>query len=485
MNGFQLEIARFLAAKAARRSRATYQQVGEAVGWSHPHGRGLGAHLWIILHELADLGLPPLTAILVRKGERYPEEGAMAYIRGALGDVNIDALQHQVFNFDWASVPDLAPAPDSLPDGRAVWLTSFWGFAPDQWGCIGFSDEPKRTRFLTKTKPGVLVAIYVTKNKGDPAARGKVIGAMEVSHEAGHAQQFISGDQWAKKEADPDSRGKWLYALRATRAWRIIREDWQDVDGLFPAAYASADPQFIGAAGVPLGPEEAEMLLQLDVYEVPIYGQNRPLDTTISTLETALTPSRAIPPADSGYWVGETDGPKHLYILKLEGDIAAYLGRRPAAVEDKAVIKVGFSKSPLSRCDQIQAAYPAGAFRWTVFRPQDMSAPAPYANARVAIAGEDAMKARLVKDGAESLGGEFFLADDWLVHAAWTSGRVTAEAAQAALAPTPETISPPASPRASRHLTQVTSDRRNGPLRSVQLHPAAFGSPTHRAHHSS
>jgi len=269
---------------------------------------------------------------------------------------------------------------------------------------------------------------------------------MEVSHEIGHAQQFISGDQWAKKEADPDSRGKWLYALRATRAWRIAPEDWREVHDLFPAAYASADPQFIGAAGVPLGREEAEKLLQLDVYEVPIYGQDRPVDTTITTLETALTPSRAIPPADSGYWVGETDGPKHLYILKLEGDIAAYLGRRPSAVEDKAIIKVGFSKSPLSRREQIQGAYPAGSFRWTVFRPQDTSAPAPYANARIAIAGEDAMKARLVQDGAESLGGEFFLADDWLVHQTWTAGRLASEAAQAIVAtmgaansPTPST----------------------------------------------
>ncbi len=40
------------------------------------------------------------------------------------------------------------------------------------------------------------------------------------------------------------------------------------------------------------------------------------------------------------------------------------------------------------------------------------------------------MKARLVEDGAEPLGGEFFLADDWLVHTTWTAGRVASEAAQ-------------------------------------------------------
>jgi hypothetical protein len=81
MDALQLEIARFLAAKAAQRTRATYQQAGEAIGWNHPTGRGLGRHLEVILQYLRDQGLPPLTTILVKKGERYPAEDAMTYSR--------------------------------------------------------------------------------------------------------------------------------------------------------------------------------------------------------------------------------------------------------------------------------------------------------------------------------------------------------------------------------------------------------------------
>ena len=433
MDAFQLEIARFLAAKAAKKSRATYQQVGEAVGWNHPNGRGLGGHLEVILHHLANQGLPPLTTILVKKGDRYPAEDAMAYIRGVLGSIDIETTQQQVFAFDWSAVPSLAPVRDTLPGGRDVWLTSFWGFTPDQWGCIGFADEAKRNRFLTQSEPGALVAIYVTKGKGPDHMRGKVVGVLEVSHTTGHARDFISGDRWAEKENDRASRGKWPYAVQATRAWRIIPEDWQDVEDLFPAAYGSAHPEFIGSSGVRVPPEEAERLLQLDVYEVSVYGQAKSVDASITTLETALLPSRAVPPASRPYWVGETDGPKHLYILRLEGDVAAYLGRPPAAVDDKWIIKVGFSKSPLARRDQVQSAYPRGAFKWTVARPTGLTIPAPYSNAAVAIVGEDAMKARLVNDGAEVLGGEFFLADEWLVHKTWTAGRVAAETAEEAL----------------------------------------------------
>jgi hypothetical protein len=430
MDALQFEIARFLAAKALQKRRTTYQQVGEAVGWSHPTGRGLGRNLEAILHYLADRRLPPLTTILVKKGERHPAEDAMAYIRGALGAIDIEAAQQKVFAFDWTSAPELAPPANALPDGRQVWLTSFWGFDPASWGCIGFADAARRTRYLNNSKPGALVAIYVTKGKGPENMRGKVVGVLEISHETGHAQEFISGDRWAEKERDPDSRGKWLYAVKATRAWRIVPEDWLSVEELFPQTYRSSNAELIGANGVPVSADEAAKLYELDVYEVPVRGQTEVVDPTIQTLESALSPSRAVSPASRPYWVGETDGPKHLYILHLAGNIAAYLGRRDDEVEDKHIIKVGFSKSPQTRRDQIQSAYPRGAFHWEVFKPSPQPHTAPYANAEIAIAGEDAMKKRLVEDGAEVLGGEFFLADANLIYRTWAAGNNAAKKAQ-------------------------------------------------------
>lgn len=427
MDSMQTEIARFLAEKAIRQTRATYQQVGDAVGWNHPTVRGLGKNLEVVLHALHDRGLPPLTTILVKRGERHPAPDAMSYIRGALGDIDIEAAQREVFSFDWSSVPDLAPDGDRLPAGRDLWLTSFWGFDPASWGCIGFADEAKRNRYLRLSSPNALVAIYVTKGKGPEQMRGKVVGVLEVSHNAGHASQFIAGDRWAEKEVDPASRGKWLYAVQATRAWRVVQEDWKPVEQLFPAAYASAHAEYIGSSGVQVGSAEAEFLLQLDVYEVPVYGQTNRPNGTIQTLESALSPSRAIPPATEPYWVGETDGPKHLYILELCGDTSAYLGQSPAEVDGQTIVKVGFSRSPSARRDQIQSAYPDGQFKWVIKYPNPVPEAAPYSNARVAIAGEDAMKRRLVTEGTKVLGGEFFLAEDWLVHSTWRAGKFAAE----------------------------------------------------------
>ncbi|WP_336072145.1 hypothetical protein [Nitratireductor rhodophyticola] len=81
MDSMQTEIARFLADKAIRQTRATYQKVGEAVGWNHSTGRGLGKNLEIILNALHDRGLLPFTTILVKRGERHPAPDAMAQPR--------------------------------------------------------------------------------------------------------------------------------------------------------------------------------------------------------------------------------------------------------------------------------------------------------------------------------------------------------------------------------------------------------------------
>lgn len=431
MNALQVDITRFLAGKALGRSRTTYQQLSEAVGWNHPTGRGLGQNLKTILYDLRDRGLPPLTTILVKKGDRHPAPDAMAYIEEALGEIDIERAQQEVFQFDWASVPGFGDSLSRLPSGRHVWLTSFWGFDPDGWGCIGFADEARRSRFLKQAPAGTLVAIYITKGRGPRDMRGNVVGVLEISNIAGHAKEFISGDQWAEKENDPEARGKWLYAVQATRAWRIIPEDWKRVDDLFPSTYGRYHPEFIGASGAEVTDEEAERLLQLDVTEVTVYRQAREIDPTIRTLDASLVPSRAVLPASKPYWVGETDGPKHLYILELTGGVSDYLGLDPDVVEGKSIIKVGFSKSPLTRRDQIQSAYPDGRFKWEVIRPTTIPEKAPYSNARVAVAGEDAMKQRLVEQKADSLGGEFFLVDEGLVPTVWHAGRYAAEQAEA------------------------------------------------------
>ncbi|MEQ8710244.1 MAG: hypothetical protein RIC36_14730 [Rhodospirillales bacterium] len=427
IQGVPLEIARYLTERAGKGARTTYEQVAKAIGWSHPTGRGLGNHLEELMAYCRDNSLPPLTLIVVKKTTSLPSPDAMPSIISALGEIDVPAEQEWVFDFDWSSVSEFSPPESTLPLGRPVWLTSFWGFDPNEWGCIGFANDGLRHRFISDTVPGTLMVIYITKANGPEEMRGKVVGILEVSHETGHASEFISGDRWAKKENDTKTRGKWPSALRATRAWKIATEDWKPVEELFPTTYGSTHPELIGSRGVFIEDSEAVKLLDLNAYEVPVYGQKKEIGGDIEKFRELLKPSHAIRPAQNGFTVGETDGPKHLYILNLTGDVAAYLGRPSAEVDEMMIVKVGFSKSPVTRRDQIQSSYPDGSFKWEVYRPKEIPRKAPYPNADVAIAGEDAMKARLVDEGAESLGGEFFLAPEWLVCQTWFTGTNEAE----------------------------------------------------------
>ena len=128
--------------------------------------------------------------------------------------------------------------------------------------------------------------------------------------------------------------------------------------------------------------------------------------------------------------VKEADGPKYLYILLLEGDYSAYLGRPTSELTDHHIIKVGFSRSPTTRCKQIQSAYPRGSFIWHIVKQDPESGSEALPNAEVAMAGEDAMKKRLAEEGGECLGGEFFLAEDNLFERTMSVGRFYADAKQ-------------------------------------------------------
>src|SRR5687768_11750357 len=123
LEGISLDIARFLVSKARSGKRTTYKQVGEAIGWGNPKGRGLGSHLDKILHHCNDSQLPPLTTILVPTGKKHPAPDAMRYITAVFGSMDIDQAQRAVFNYDWSSVSELASSSLLSPTSSDIWLT--------------------------------------------------------------------------------------------------------------------------------------------------------------------------------------------------------------------------------------------------------------------------------------------------------------------------------------------------------------------------
>jgi hypothetical protein len=306
-------------------------------------------------------------------------------------------------------------------DPPNVWLTSFYGFNPEGWGFLGFADEGRRRSFLERSRPGVLVVIYGA-GKAAKDLLGNVIGVVQCSHETGTAEQFMSAERWHEKERDPERKGKWNFAVKVVRAWRIAPESRVAVRRFAPVATSMNAWQHIGSQGEPLTPAEALNILQLDLQVCDVFGGLPIYGAAVGPAKSILAPSKAGPTSQTPHLVQEAEGPKHLYILRLVGDTDAFLGK---VANGQLIIKAGFSKSPRTRMNDHNRALPACAFHWEVFfsGPQENWQPHPTSNH--ARAGERAMQKELLATG-RSLGGEFFLADSGTIQKAWEVGNAAA-----------------------------------------------------------
>jgi hypothetical protein len=154
-----------------------------------------------------------------------------------------------------------------------VWLTSFYGFDPEKWGLLGFTDEARRRNFIEGSKPGVLVVVYGA-GKASKEQPHRIVGIQQCSHQLGSTQQFMSPAAWREKQNDPQRADRWNFAVKATRAWRVTPESRMDVRDFAPIATANGAWQHIGSYGVSLSSGEAENILKLDLQEVDVYGEN-------------------------------------------------------------------------------------------------------------------------------------------------------------------------------------------------------------------
>jgi hypothetical protein len=300
-----------------------------------------------------------------------------------------------------------------------VWLTSFYGFRPETWGFVGFTEEGRRTSFLKRSKPGVLVAIYAA-GKAPKDMLGSVVGVLQCTHEIGPAEQYCAPAIWAQKQKDPAQKERWNFGVRAMRAWRITPESRMDVRDFAPNATASGAWEHIGAQGEPLTRKEALNILKLDLQEVGVYGQAEIVWAESRPALQILAPSKAGPVSTRPHVVREAEGPKHLYILRLKGDANAFLGQK---TNGRSIIKVGMSGSPTQRCDDHNRALPQGVYRWEILNSGVDSGFDAYPTSGHALAGERAIQKHLCDiSKSQPLGGEFFLASPEAIHNAWLAG---------------------------------------------------------------
>ena len=301
-----------------------------------------------------------------------------------------------------------------------VWLTSFWGWSPENWGGVGFRDEGRRDTIIQQTKPGWIMVVYVTEKAGEDTPKalwGKVVGFYECSHEVATMGDLAAPFIYRRHE------GRWAYAIKADRAFTILPEFRPSIRDFDPSLHTVGNPQAVSRHGKLLSDDVCERLKQLPVQEVSVYGG-----------DISPTTGNIFEPSSKGYVFGgnargsgyfvppESDGEKELYILSLEGRSDHFLGRDNSELKDSKIVKVGLSLSPETRQDAFNKALPDGAFRWEILRSTLLDGESRYSSFKVAERGEMEMKKYLAVHG-EWLGGEFYLAKSHSIDEAWRIGR--------------------------------------------------------------
>jgi len=311
-------------------------------------------------------------------------------------------------------------AAEVWTDASSVLFTSFWGWTPETWGAVGWTGTRGRTRrdnLLSRLSDPFICVCYVTGNRPDidPDLKGMIGGFYLVSHETGDRDKFTHP---IHHDGEP---GKWRHSLRAIRAFSYLPEYRRRAMDLFPDLSRPGKARSVAALGeIITDPARIDKLRSTPWIEVPAFssrnesgphGRDHPIAGMV----------QAGPASSSGYVVpeGTENLPRELYVLRLTGDTAAYLGRSP---DGASIYKIGLSISPDLRCQSLQKSMPRGAFHWHVARTTRKDGHSPYSRFSAAVAGENAIKRDLVTSKAEWLGGEFYLASEEQIAAAWQAG---------------------------------------------------------------
>lgn len=305
---------------------------------------------------------------------------------------------------------------DIWTDETSVLFTSFWGWDPATWGTVGWSGQrglTRRANLMAQLSDPFITVCYVTSNKTyiDPDLKGKIAGFYLVSHETGDRDEFTHPIHHGR---DPS---KWRHSNKALRAFSYLPEYRPRAMDVFPEL--SRHARHVSAMGEILTDHDLiKQLRDIPCEEVAVY---QPVaEQAAADDEAARGMVRAGPASSDAYEVnsGSQNTPRDLYILRLNGDIGAYLGRPD---ETRAIIKIGLSASPDMRRQSIQKAMPRGAYHWVVDRTLQSCRLALCPNHGVAVRGEDAMKRHLAAN-ADWLGGEFYLAHEDDIETAWRLG---------------------------------------------------------------
>lgn len=289
-----------------------------------------------------------------------------------------------------------------LPEGKSMWMRSFYGFGPEEDGYAGWTQESGRDHILKTIKDGDLLMIYGAGSKEtEKALRSYVLGFLQVDAKPIRDYEKSSSESLERK-ASHGWADKWTYAIPVRRAWRC--QEKMMIRSIAFRTYRPEAGQALGVWGAALDEDEIAKALKLKVTEVNVFGEPPISETALKNEAFAeeFSPSRAFPGSFGTHTVIKTDGKTFLYLARFEGNGHALLDKPNVFGSKSIAMKIGVSNDLVGRLNQLNAGIPPAAKgKWKLHMQ------AEYADRRSAETVEQTFK-DTSKGKLESLGGEFF-----------------------------------------------------------------------------
>lgn len=244
---------------------------------------------------------------------------------------------------------------------QQVFLTAVWGFEPEQWAAIGFTQAGNRDSLLREYRVGDFVAIFGTMGpetaEGD---RGKLLGLVQLAPKAIQTKHMVQPDLWQQKLADQGAK-KWIAGLPMSKAWRFDPRVERSVRKLLPRFTDRKYNRTLASRYELLDQDEAAMVISLGKTEVDaIYKSEEMIDQELrlSELEGMKARRNGPPPAFVQSLRVMEDSPAVVYGLVFKGDLKIALGKPPHEIAKKFLFKIGWSVDSDQRCRQINTYMP-------------------------------------------------------------------------------------------------------------------------------
>ena len=239
-----------------------------------------------------------------------------------------------------------------------IFASGVYGSDYDVWSAWSFTDRGTRNRLaLTIGPDDYCLAVGMMKRDTPAHERGRLISLIKVYPELVSTPDFVHPNKWRQSLKDYGER--WMYALPIRSVERFspppLRAD------VLPRIASRNLYRVVGRHYVELTPDEVKRVLTFPRVDEPdIY---RPASTTFTRRTSGKR--RGPKPSPRSRQLSPRSGPAATYRLELVGPACAHVIKPLRLTHNFKVMKIGFSRDPERRLEQINAFLPCQeSLRW-------------------------------------------------------------------------------------------------------------------------